>query len=221
MKKLVLAGIGVGIAGFAMCDAAQAQSPPTKIRTDMVEKSRWHNAPKQYQIIDDRPSIRDFREAPTQPQYVDLPPGPQASGGYGGQGSGAMPAGGGPGAMMPAGGMQLGGPNQGFRSAPQGLPGIMNLPKSGFGGPSNIPAGGFRPKGLQNGSSTNLMGKLFTPPKAGPRAGAMPSAGGANYPVRQAAPASYSGGYGASTGGGGGGGMSSSGNVYGKLLRKN
>jgi hypothetical protein len=96
------------------CLAALSSAAPAWAQTvnkNATEKSTWHTAPREIQIIDDRPIIRDFREAPAMPQQIQLPPGPVGSGGgYGGNGAGALA--GGPGSTLPAGGMPLGGWDQ-------------------------------------------------------------------------------------------------------------
>jgi len=215
IRKLVLVGLLAGLTLVATSSPADAQ----RIRKDSLEKTRWHNAPREFQIIDDRPIIRDFREAPQEAGTIELPPAPTGSGGgSGGGGGGAM---GGAPPSLPSGGLQLGGPNQGFRSAPAGL---GSLPKSGFGG-TNIPARGMAPKsGLPSGSSTNrLMGKMNTPAR-GAGAGA-PAAGGMSRPMAVSAPAGpATAGYGGGYGSGGGSSVGSSSRtdtaVRGTLLRR-
>ncbi|MBX3072418.1 hypothetical protein KF707_10365 [Candidatus Obscuribacterales bacterium] len=134
------------------------------IQQNKLDKTKFFNAPRQMQILDERPIIKDFREAPASSPMIALPPGPQGNmGGYGGNGAGALgdvPSGGGPGSAP----VQLGGPGvQPYRNADSG--GQLPLPKSGFNGPSNIPARGLGPKGpLADATSTNrLMGKMMKP----------------------------------------------------------
>ncbi|CAN5363605.1 hypothetical protein BH10CYA1_BH10CYA1_33790 [soil metagenome] len=193
------------------------------VQKNATEKSTWHTAPREIQIIDDRPIIRDFREAPVIPQQIQLPPGPVGYGGSGG-GNGGGALAGGPGSTIPAGGMPLSG-NQGYRtpSEPMGA-----LPKSGFGRGSNIPAGGMAPKGmLPSGFSTNgLNGKMLNQNKAsgagaGAPRGMAPSAGRTNGDYKGPAAATYSGGYGNGSGAGYGGSASRTESmVRGSLLRK-
>src|SRR4029453_7888971 len=182
IMKLVLVGLLAGLTLVATSSPADAQ----RIKKDSLEKTRWHNAPREFQIIDDRPIIRDFREAPAEHGTLELPPAPTGGGGgSGGGGGGAM---GGAPSSLPAGGLQLGGPNQGFRSAPAGM---GSLPKSGFGA-TNIPARGMAPKSaLPSGSSTNrLMGKMNTPTRG---AGAGAPAGGMSRPMAASRPSAPAG----------------------------
>lgn len=194
------------------------------VKTNATEKSSWHVAPREIQIIDDRPIIRDFREAPAMPQQIQLPPAPVGyGGGSGGNGAGALA--GGPGSTLPAGGMPLGS-NQGYRTPvdPMGA-----LPKTnGFGGQgSNIPARGMGPRGLlPNGTSSQaLNGKMLTPQKtqgsgAGPARGMAPSAGRTNGNYSGPAAATYNGGYGTGSGAGMGSASRTESLVRGSLLRK-
>src|SRR5579872_2563452 len=68
------------IAGLVLSGAGQPVEAQ-KIRKDALEKVKWNTAPREYQIIDDRPIIRDFREAPQDPGTVDI--GAAAGGGGG------------------------------------------------------------------------------------------------------------------------------------------
>ena len=77
MNKLLIVSLMAGVALLAT-NPAQAQ---TRIKKDSLEKTQWHHAPREFQIIDDRPVIRDFREAPSEAGSIEIPPGPQASGG--------------------------------------------------------------------------------------------------------------------------------------------
>jgi hypothetical protein len=43
---------------------------------DFGPHDTWYSAPREMQIIDERPAVRDFREAPTPPKPIALPPGP-------------------------------------------------------------------------------------------------------------------------------------------------
>ncbi len=214
MKRSFMVGLMLGITVLLVASPAQAQ----KVKTDSLDKTRFYNAPRQFQIVDDRPIIRDFREAPQEAGTIDLPAGPQGGGGAGGgSGGGAY---GGPGSSLPAGGLQLGGPSQGFRSAPTGL---GSLPKSGFGA-TNIPARGLGPRGaLPGAQSTNqLMGKMLNQGKgvgaAAPR-GMSPSGGRSAGKYTGPAVQSYGGGYGTGSGSAYGGSSSrTESSVRGKLL---
>lgn len=216
---------GLSVLSFS-CLAALTSVAPVwaqgTVQKNATEKSTWHVAPREIQIIDDRPIIRDFREAPAIPQQIQLPPGPVGFGGPGG-GNGGGALAGGPGSTIPAGGMPLGG-NQGYRtpSEPMGA-----LPKSGFGRGSNIPAGGMAPKGvLPSGFSTNgLNGKMLNQNKASgagagaPRGMSQPTGrSNGNYSGPPVA-ASY-GGYGNGTGSGAGSASRTESMVRGSLLRK-
>jgi hypothetical protein len=219
-KKTVIYAVAAGacaLSSLALANPASAQA----VNGGARQKASWHEAPHEIQIIDERPIIRDFREAPSQPQMIQLPPAPQGfGGGYGGGGGGALA--GGNGAPIPAGGIPLGGPNQGYRtpSSPMGA-----LPQSGFGRGSNIPSGGIGPKGpLANGTTTGVHGSLTNGKHApgvgaGPAGGMAPSSGrtngNSNAPV-----ASYSGGYGSGSGAGYGGAASrTESSVRGSLLK--
>ncbi len=217
MKKLVLLSLSAGLCLMTQTNDANAQQ---RVRDDLKEKSRWYHAPREYQIIDERPIVKDFREAPSAPGFIDLPPGPEgAGGGYGGGGAGAM---GDPGSMAPPGGVQLGGPNQGYRTDSPSMGTSLPLPKSGFGRESNIPARGMGPKGPLPGVTQGVLGKIMTPK---PGAGAGPASGAGNVRGRLlggAKPAqaqSYSGGYGSGSGiGNSGSAARTDSSVRGRLL---
>src|SRR4029450_7946953 len=84
IMKLVLVGLLAGLTLVATSSPADAQ----RIKKDSLEKTRWHNAPREFQIIDDRPIIRDFREAPAEAGTIELPPAPTGGGGGSGGGVG-------------------------------------------------------------------------------------------------------------------------------------
>lgn len=211
-NKLILAAV-LGI--IAAVPAANAQ----QVNAKKTDKVTFFNAPRQFQILDERPIIKDFREAPSAPNMIQLPPPPQGfGGGMGGGGAGAMPGGG---DGMGGAPVQL--------QAPPGYPAYRNptnpmgaLPKSGFGGPSNIPAGGMGPRtALPNGQSTGVHANLMTPiPRAAASAG--PGRAMRAAPVAAAPAATYGGpSYTRASGPvSSGGGMSSSSNVSGSLLTK-
>ncbi len=134
--------IGLGASLIAVLPAS-AQS---HINSNAMEKTKFYQAPRQVQIVDDRPIIKDFRSAPDAPQMVQLPEAPQGfNNGFGGQGAGAL---GNASSVLPAGGLQLGKPS-----------GVvpLGLPRAGFGSNLRNPAGA-----LPNGTTTNrLMGKMM------------------------------------------------------------
>jgi hypothetical protein len=214
MNKLLIMSFLAGLTLMATAMPAHAQ---TRIKKDSLEKTQWHHAPREFQIIDDRPIIRDFREAPSEAGTIEIPPGPQAMG-SGGGGGGAM--GGAPGSSLPSGGLQLGGPNQGFRSAPAGM---GSLPKSGFGG-TNIPARGMGPRGALPGINQGVVGKMMGQNKgvgAGAPRGMSPSTGRSTGSYNGPAVQSYSGGYGSGSGSGSGGSASRTDTmVRGTLLKR-
>ncbi len=79
--KVAMATIAIsGAAAFCSAPASAQQQQPQphgpRINTKSLEKATFYNAPREIQIIDDRPVVRDFREAPTQDQGIELPPGP-------------------------------------------------------------------------------------------------------------------------------------------------
>jgi hypothetical protein len=219
----IAAGCVVALINASPVLAQQSQGGGPRIRKDSLEHTNWHTAPREFQIIDDRPVIKDFREAPQQAGTIELPPGPSGSGGSGGGGGGGA-LGGGPGSL-PGGGLALpgnGGP--GYRTDTPG--GMGSLPKSGFGRESNIPARGMGPRGNLPGVTQGVIGKMVNQQQAkGSGAGApkgisAPTVartnGNSSTPV-----ASYSGGYGTGSGPAFGGSASqTSTSVRGSLLRK-
>ncbi len=224
MSKFGLLAMTLGVLAITAIAPADAQS----VRQDAKSKVRWYNAPREIQITDDRPVIKDFREAPSVPQSIQMPPGPGAYGGMGGGGGGAM--GGDGGSTLPAGGMPIGGGggDPGYRT--DSPTGPVGLPKADFGhAQTNIPARGMGPRGpLANGQSTNrLMGKLqpWSPgtgvnPNVGRAMGGRPAARMVAAP--SAARYNQAGnGYGPSVGGGQAyGGSGSNTSVSARLLKK-
>ncbi len=219
--KIGFLAMTVGITATFVVPApalAQTQTVNPKAR----QKANWYVAPHEIQIIDDRPVVKDFREAPQAPAGLQLPPGPQGAPGFSGGGSGALPDDSG---TMPF--NQPAGPNggqPGYRTDSPGGP--LGLPKADFGHqPSNIPSRGMGPKGpLPGGFTTGVHAKMGAPiaPAGAPPLTAQRVAGhtpGASGPAARPV-ASYGGGYGPSVGGGSGGGMSTSADVRGKLLRQ-
>jgi hypothetical protein len=210
------------LATLVSSSPAFAQQGQPKIQKQALEHSTWNTSPREFQIIDDRPIIKDFREAPRQGGTIDLPPAPQGYGGNnGGGGAGAL--GGGPGASLPGGGVGIPGGGPGYRGDLPG--GLGGLPKSGFGRDSNIPNRGMGPGHLLPGVTQGVVGKMMSQQKptaasAGAPRGMAPTRGATNG--NSPAPvASYSGGYGTGSGSGyGGSSTSTSSSVRGSLLRK-
>ncbi len=69
---------------FVIC--AQASYAQNTMSDKAMEKSRFYTAPREYQIIDDRPVVRDFREAPATGSQIGIPNGPGGGPGAGGMG---------------------------------------------------------------------------------------------------------------------------------------
>jgi hypothetical protein len=219
MNKLGLLALGSGILAALMAAPADAQTINQKAR----QKASWYNTPREIQIIDERPVVRDFREAPQTPQSISLPPGPGEHRGMYGGGGGAMPD---ESSVLPSGGMPIGGGagDPGYR-----LPNDTNPVPLDHGDlahrPSNIPAGGIGPKGPlpPGGYTTGVHGTVAAPryPNGLP-AGPALSGGPARGPMAVAKPvATYNpsvNSYGPSVGTGSGGGGAST-DVRGKLLR--
>lgn len=153
--KLVFAAV-LGI--VVLISVAPANAQQSQVNQKAKQKADFYNAPRRIQIVDERPIISDFREAPQAPQMIQLPPPPQGFGGAGGgQGGGALPGDGGGGAPTPV--MQL---PAGEGIAPYRTPNnpMGALPKSGFG-PTNIPARGMGPRvALPGGTTTGVHGAV-------------------------------------------------------------
>ncbi len=209
MSILRLLGYALSL-GIVSVVAIVPSFAQTKVDPRSLEKAKFYEAPRQMQIIDDRPIVRDFREAPAAaPAPIEIPPGP-ASNGPGGNGAGAL-GGGAP--SLPPGGLQMGsGSGPSYRG-----PGGMALPRSGFGGPSNIPARGFSRAGALPSTTQHTTGTLM--PKGAPSGGQSAPVGRSvgNTP-RGPAVASY-GGYGQGSGSGTGDSSRTESNVRGSLLR--
>lgn len=232
MKSLVNLSVlatAVALVGTCLLPSRVAAQNAPMVNRKAIERTTWHTAPREFQIVDDTPIIRDFREAPVNPGQIAMPPGPQAAPG-GGHGAGAMgPMGGGP-PTLPAGGMQLPGDGRspGYRTNPSSIPNLGTLPKTGFGG-SNIPARGMGPRGLlPNGTTQNVIGKLMANKKPVPVAQSAGPARGLSAPAARSvgntagpAVASYGGGYGTGVGPDYGGNANRTETfVRGSLLRK-
>lgn len=175
--KIMMAAI-FGVTGLVMASPAEAQQ--SQINQKARQKADFYNAPRRIQIIDERPIISDFREAPVPQQQIQLPPGPQGYG-PGGGGQGGMQNGGGP-MQVPAGPGML--PYR-TPSNPMGA-----LPKVGFGQWSNIPQRGMAPQqALPSGRSSG--GHVAVPQMARPQQQQQARRPGvsAPRPVAQARPA--------------------------------
>jgi hypothetical protein len=212
MKKIGVYSLILSLGFFvAECNLTPASAQGgTRIQNDVVQKSVWHTAPREIQIIDERPVVKDFREAPQAGGSIELPSGPPGSlGSVGGNGAGAL--GGGSGASIPGSGLPLPGSGPGYVGSRAAIPGsglalpgsggyrasASGLPKSGFGG-SNIPARGMGPGHLLPGVNHGGLGKMYQPTASAPRGVSVnpkPTSGNASTPV-----ATYSGGYGQGTG---------------------
>jgi hypothetical protein len=187
MNKFAMVAFGAGAALLSSLSPAYAD----RINVNTMEKARWYSAPREIQIIDEQPVVRDFREAPQQQRSIELPNGPAGNSGV----IDGMHIGGGPGYRTP------------YSSGPVGLP------KADFGhASSNIPASLMSPrKGLPNGTTARQMSTPMAAPKVAGRSGPMPpTAARTPAPARPAAPTSVmtyapnGGNYGGSVGSGGG-----------------
>jgi hypothetical protein len=80
-------GITFGfIAALALITPANAQG---RVQKNAMEKSTFYQSQREIQIIDDRPVIKDFRQAPAAEDSVALPPPPPGFNG-GNTGAGAL-----------------------------------------------------------------------------------------------------------------------------------
>ncbi len=162
IKKMTQANnLSVAFAGatlLTLSQTGQAVYAQNTMSDRAMERSRFYTAPREYQIVDERPVVRDFREAPVTPGQMGIPNGPgggQGAGGMGGIGGGGS----GPNTTIPSTGLPLtGGTGPGYRNDPAGM---TTLPKSGFGG-SNIPAHGMGPRGILPGVTTGVVGKVMS-----------------------------------------------------------
>jgi hypothetical protein len=200
MNKLALLAISSGAVVASTISPALAGPA---VRQDAMERSRFYNAPREIQILDERPVVRDFREAPSAVPSFQLPPGPQGGGN-----------------VLPQGGLPLG--NAGFRTPQSSSP--IGLPRADFGhAQSNIPSSLGAPRGLPKGTQTGVMGNLPAPKLGARPAPPMARNPVAAAPVRQAAPQqmmSYGPGYGSAPSVGSANASRSSTNLRGSLLTK-
>lgn len=227
MNRVALLSLAA-VAAATLCLSAPAEAQQ-RMRKVGSEKVRWYKHPPEYQIIDDRPVIKDFREAPASAPMIDLPPGPQGyGGGVRGGGAGSMPGDEG-GGTLPAGGMPLGGGSEPGYRTDNPMMGPSALPKADFGhAQTNIPARGMGPRGpLPGGYTTNRLAGKLMPIAQQPVPNMLGNNNGMGRPAtsmraRPAAPvaASYGGGYGAPSGGASYGGNGASTSVRATLLKQ-
>jgi hypothetical protein len=214
MNKLLLVALGIGIMIPTTVGAANAQQGATSISPKARSQAKWYNAPREIQIIDERPVVRDFREPPQAANPIELPPGPGAHRGQYGGGGGALGDDGS--GTLPGNGTPIGGgPDRGYRTPEEMNPNSVPLEKTGFNRmPTNIPAAGMGPKGpLPGGYTTGIMGKVAAPkypnglpasPLVGHRANPNGGPAAKPTPVYSYSPgASYGNGVGTATGAGG------------------
>jgi len=188
-NNLHLKALALSIAQlFVLAPAVCAQG--TTMSDRAMERSHWYTAPREYQIVDQRPIINDFRTAPVKPGQIAIPPGPGAGGGPGGGSLGDPSGGAGGTSVIPDGGLPVtGGSEPGYRSDPSGT---SALPKSGFGG-SNIPVGGLAPRGILPGVNQSVVGKImnqnkYYKPKAVPAQAVAARGPAAIVPTKPSAP---------------------------------
>jgi hypothetical protein len=214
VSKTAIWGLGI-LAAVCLAPDASAQTMDKR----SMSKATWNQSPREFQIIDDRPIIKDFREAPVQPQGIQLPPAPQGFGGPGGGGGGGAMGDGAP--TVPAGGMPMqGSMGPGYRSDNPGM-GALPLPKSGFGRDTNIPAGGMAPKTmLPSGQTTGVHGHMMTPTARTAQPAAAAGNRSAMAPARGPAAANYGGNYTQASGGGAVAGTGATTAVRGVLLNR-
>src|SRR5438876_6581906 len=84
MKKPALVFLALGIICFGS-NAASAQG--IKVKKDALEKVQWYHAPREIQILNEDPSVRDMRGGSADPGQITIPLG---GGGASGPRSGAM-----------------------------------------------------------------------------------------------------------------------------------
>ncbi len=141
---LLIVGLVAGGLFLVSAESAQAQSHAqaqggVRLRKDVLEKVTFYKAPRQIQILDDGPIVRDHRTGAQDPGTVNIQLGPVG----GGAAANGLPS------TLPPGGLRLGGGTQGFRLE------NSNLPKAALG--SNINESRLKPGGLPSGKSTNLL----------------------------------------------------------------
>ena len=219
LKLKISIAMALGLSPLIMSAPANAQQPTIKEKT--IHKANFYNSPRQIQIVDKRPINHECREAPQALGMMHRPPPPQGFGGAGGGGgNGGVPGmGNGMGGADPV--MQL---PAGDGIAPYRTPSnpMGALPKSGFNGPSNIPARGMGPRtALPGGTTTGVHGHVNPFAHAAPTAASAGSRQAAVARPASAAPvASYGGGNYTSAGSGNTGGGGASTAVSGRLMNR-
>lgn len=143
MKKAYLLLLATILSTASIAGAQQAQAQGFQVKKNQLDKVEFYHHPPEIQILNEDPTIKDFRKREVQKQYlINVGPGPQPV-----QTTEVINV---PGAS------QSGGMN------PVGL---SRLQPAGFG--SNIPAGGtFKPSSLPNGASTNRLMGTYKPQAA-------------------------------------------------------
>jgi hypothetical protein len=159
LKQQKYLGLAVLLSCGQIVVGTQAVYAQGTMSDKAMEKSHFYTAPREYQIIDDRPVVRDFREAPQTGGQIGIPDGP--GGGQGAGGMGGIGGGSGANPIIPSNGLPLtGGTGPAYKNAPIGM---NSLPKSGFGATgSNIPAHGMGPRGILPGVSMGVVGKVMS-----------------------------------------------------------
>jgi len=135
MVGLLASGILLTWADSAQAQGYAQSNAGVTIRKDALEKVKWYNAPREFQIIDPSPTVRDFRSGPEENGTVTIPIGPVGSLRNGKD------------ASNPAGGLRVGTPQVRFLGS--------DLPNARLG--SNINESRLKPGGLPSGKSTNLL----------------------------------------------------------------
>lgn len=185
------------------------QQPAAVVRMPKksLEKVRWFNAPRQIDIIDDRPIVHDHRTGPEAAESFDIPivPLPMQVAQAGGN------------SPIPAGGIQVAGGGLPYRTNTPMLGGLPTLPKVAYD--SNIPAHGLaKHLNLPGATTTNrLAGKMM--PKSNPaQSQRRPGDLIAHLPIGNSSPAVWV--YDKSTGhGSAAGGATTSATVHAELRR--
>lgn len=142
MKKSYLLLLTALLSSMSLAEAQQAQAQGFKIKKDQLDKVEYYKAPRQIQILNEGPRVRDFRQPEVNQNYIiNVPPNPKAVTQT---------------QVINAPGVQASGGT---------MMSVPNLAPAGFG--SNIPIGGtFKPGGLASGNSTNRLSGTYKPKPA-------------------------------------------------------